>query len=407
MHAGTCHYVIQNGTVLTPCEAIHDGVVVLTGSKIAAVGERGRVATPTDAVVIDAGGNYVAPGLVDIHVHGSKGGDVMAATAEDLETMSDFFVTRGVTAFLATSLTAPQEKLLAVLACVRSVRQGEGLSGAEVLGVHQEGPFLNPEQKGAHQKDLLVCPTPARYKPYLEYADVLTSMTLSPELEGAVELVEDLRSAGVVAALGHSNGIFRELQAGIDAGITHAVHGFCNMSTLRRDDLKRVAGAVETVLWDDRITTELIADGWHLGDTLMKLAVKVKGPERVAFVTDAMTAAGMPPGRYFLAGIEAIIEDGIARLPDYSAYASSVTTLDVCVRHGVQRMGLSLGDAVRMASLTPATIMGVDDRKGSIEPGKDADIVIMDEDVGILSTFARGREVYRTERLPPTGQRKS
>lgn len=399
MCAETSQFVIQNGTVLTPREEICDGVVVIEGSKIIAVGQRGQVAIPPGATVVDAGGSYIIPGLVDIHVHGSKGGDVMAATAGDLETMSSFLVTRGVTAFLATSLTAPQEKLLAVLDCVRSIRQGDGLSGAEVLGVHQEGPFLNRDQKGAHQEDLLICPTRERYKPYLEYTDVLTSMTLSPELEGAPRLVEDLCAAGVVAAMGHSHGIFRQLQAGIDAGITHAVHCFCNMSTLRRDNLKRVAGAVETILCDDRISTELIADGWHLGDTLMKLAVKVKGPEGVALVSDAMTAAGMPPGRYFLSGVEAIVEDGIARLPDNTAYASSVTTLDVCVRNGVERMGLPLIDAVRMASLTPATIMRVDGGKGSLEPGKDADVVLIDQGVNVLRTFARGREVYRADQI--------
>jgi len=391
------HTVIRNGTVVTPVESISDGIVVLEGSRISAVGKRGAVGEPREAKVIDAAGNYIVPGFIDVHVHGAKGGDVMDATRDALETMSGFFVTKGVTSFLATSLTAPQEKLLAVLECVRGIRRSEGLHGAEVLGVHQEGPFLNPEQKGAHQEDLLCDPSPELYDPYLEYSDVMISMTLAPELDGGVKLIEDLRSAGIVAALGHSHGIAREIAPGIEAGITHAVHGFCNMSTLRRDKLKRVAGAVETVLYDDRITTELIADGWHLGDTLMKLAVKVKGPERVAFVTDAMMAAGMPPGRYFLGGLEAVVEDGIARLPDWSAYASSATTMDVCIRNGMALVHLSLQDAVRMATLTPASIMGVTDRKGSLSPGRDADVVIMDGDANVLRTFARGAEAYHTE----------
>lgn len=395
--------VIHNGTVLTPFDEIRDGVVVVQGTRILSVGRRGEPQEPPGAMVIDAGGDYIVPGLIDIHVHGGKGADVMDATPEALETMSSFFATRGVTAFAATMITAPMEDLLVALENARSVIQGGGLPGAEVLGVHQEGPFLNPAEKGCHPAELLVAPTPERYAPFLEYADVLVSMTLAPELDGAVGLVRALCDAGVVAAAGHTNGVHHEIVPAIDAGLSHVVHFFCNMSTLRRagaerdQPLKRVAGAVETFLYDDRVTTELIGDGWHVGNTLMRLAVKVKGVERVCWVTDAMTAAGMPAGRYFVGGVEAIVEHGIARLPDNTAYASSVTTLDVCVRNGVERVGLSLRDSVRMATLTPATVVGVDDRKGSLEKSKDADVVIMDADANVKLTMARGRVVYRAE----------
>lgn len=399
--AGQQHIVIRNGTVLTPYDEIKDGVVVVQGSKIVDVGQRGTVQEPAEATVIDAGGDIIVPGLIDVHVHGSKGADVLDATPEALQTMSVFFVAHGVTAFVATMVTAPPADLLAGLENVRSVMQNEGLPGAEVLGVHQEGPFLNPAEKGCHPRELLVPPTPKRYEPYLEYADVLSSMTLAPELDGAVGLIRALCNAGVVAAAGHTIGVHHELVPGIDAGLSHAVHCFCNMGTLRRagaghdQPLKRVAGAVETILYDDRVTTELIGDSWHVGDTLMKLAVKAKGVERVCWVTDAMTAAGMPPGRYFIGGVEAIVEHGIARLPDNTVYASSVTTLDVCVRNGVERVGLDLRDSMRMATLTPATVMGVADRKGSLEAGKDADVVIMDARANVRLTMARGQVVYR------------
>jgi N-acetylglucosamine-6-phosphate deacetylase len=336
-------------------------------------------------------------------VHGSNGADVMDATPGALETMSRFFVTRGVTAFVATMITAPQTDLVAGLDNARSVINNGGLPGAEVLGVHQEGPFLNVAEKGCHPVDLLVAPTPEHYKPYLEYSDVLTSMTLAPELDGAVGLIRALSDAGVVAAAGHTVGIYPEIAQAVDAGLSHSVHCFCNMGTLRRagsgqnQPLKRVAGAVETILHEDRVTTELIGDGWHVGDTLMRLAVKTKGVERVCWVTDAMTAAGMPPGRYFVGGVEAIVEHGIARLPDNTAYASSVTTLDVCVRNGMERVGLNLRDSVRMATSTPATIVGVADRKGSLEVGKDADIVLMDANAEVKLTLARGQVVYRAE----------
>ena len=395
------HIVVRNGTLLTPQDEIRDGVVVVQGSRILDVGQRGQVQEPPNPTVIDAGGQYIVPGLIDIHVHGSKGADVLDATRTALETMSVFFVTHGVTAFVATMVTAPQADLLAGLENVRTVMENGGLSGAEVLGVHQEGPFLNPAEKGCHPVELLVPPAPERYQPYLEYSDVLASMTLAPELDGAVDLVRALCGAGVVAAAGHTNGVYHEIAPAIDAGLSHAVHCFCNMGTLRRagsghdQPLKRVAGAVETLLYDDRVTTELIGDGWHVGDALIKLAVKVKGVERVCWVTDAMTAAGMPPGRYFVGGVEAIVEHGIARLPDNTAYASSVTTLDVCVRNGVERAGLGLGESVRMATLTPAEVVGVDDRKGRLAPGKDADVVIMDADANVQLTMARGQVVYR------------
>jgi N-acetylglucosamine-6-phosphate deacetylase len=395
--------IICNGNILTPFDEIKDGVLIVQGSKIVDVGRRGELQEPSGAIIIDATGGYIVPGLIDIHVHGSMGADVMDATPEALETMSKFFVTCGVTSFVPTMITAPEADLLAGLENVRSVIGNGGLPGAEALGVHQEGPFLNVAEKGCHPVELLGPPTPERYKPYLECADVLTSMTLAPELDGAVGLTRALCHAGIVAAAGHSNGVYHEIIPAIDAGLSHVVHFFCNMSTLRRagaghdQPLKRVAGAVETFLYDDRVTTELIGDGWHVGDVLMRLAVKVKGVERVCWVTDAMMAAGMPPGRYFVGGVEAIVEHGIARLPDNTAYASSVTTLDACVRNGIERVGLSLRDSVRMASLTPATIVGVDDRKGSLEAGRDADVVVMDANANVQLTMARGQVVHRAE----------
>lgn len=389
--------IVQNGTVLTPIKFVKDGTILIKGSKILAVGSRIEVHAPDGAESIDAQGNYIVPGFIDIHVHGSKGADVLDSTPEALETMSNFFVTRGVTAYVGTMITAPPEMLLAGLENIRSVLYNGGSSGAELLGAHQEGPFLNPEQKGAHPEELLVLPAPEEYEQYLEYEDVMVIMTLAPERKGAPELIRILREKGIVAALGHSHGITRTLAPGVDAGINHAVHCFCNMSTLRRDKLKRVSGAVENVLYDDRISTELIGDGWHIGDNLMKLAVNIKGIDQVCWVTDAMSAAGMPPGKYFVGDVEAIVEDGIARLPDWSAYASSVTTLDVCVRNGLELVGLNLQDSVTMATLTPASIIGVDDRKGSLEVGKDADIVIVDEKVNVQLTVARGEVVYQAE----------
>lgn len=388
------HLVIYNGTIQMPDFQLKDGIIVTSDSKILDVGKRGTIEEPKDALRIDAGGNFITTGMIDIHVHGAMGADVTKVTPDSFSAMGKFFARHGVTSFLATAITSRDEVFIEVLKHVRELMRHEQPDGAEVLGVHMEGPYLSPMQSGAHPRSLLSLPKPEHYLPFLEYSDVLKEMTLAPELDGTPQLVRDLKKRGIVAAAGHTDGIFNEIMPAINEGISHASHFFCNMSHFRRDQLKRVAGVVETLLYDDRITGELIADGWHLDPLLMKLLVKVKGIDRVCFVTDAMPATGMPDGRHFLGDVDAIVENGIARLPDNSAYAGSVTTMDVCVRNGISQMELSFQDSLRMATLTPTKIIRVSDRKGSLEKNKDADILIMDKNVNILKTIIQGKLIY-------------
>ena len=388
------HLVVFNGTVITPDHEISNGVVIVRDSKIVGAGKRGTLEEPKEAVRIDAEGHYITPGLIDIHVNGAMGADVTKADGDTFSEMGSFFIKHGVTAYLATAITSADDDLLNTLELARKEMRQPRTGIAELLGIHMEGPYLSQEQSGAHPLAHLTQPRPDHYKQFLVYDDVLKKMTLAPELKEASTLVRDLRKAGVIAAAGHTNGIYNEMIPAINEGITHATHFFCNMSHFRRDQLKRVAGAVETLLYDDRVTGEIIADGWHVGPSLMKLLVKVKGVDQVCFVTDAMPATGMPAGSYFIGEVEAIVENGIARLPDNSAYAGSVTTMDVCVRNGLQQMDLSLKDAVRMGTLTPAEIIGVSDRKGSLEKNKDADILIVDERFHIQKTFIGGELVF-------------
>ncbi|MEN8230836.1 MAG: N-acetylglucosamine-6-phosphate deacetylase [Bacteroidota bacterium] len=391
------YLVIRNGTILTPDREIKEGVVILREKKIVAVGQRGTVDEPPDAEVIDASGHYIVPGMIDIHVNGAMGADVTKIKPDTFSVMGNFFAQHGVTSYVATAITSPENIFLDVLDHVRGVLKSGQMEGARLLGVHMEGPFLSTEQSGAHPRSLLALPKPDNYRPFLEYEEVLKIVTLAPELDGAVQLVEELKQRGIVASAGHTNGIYSEMNPAIDAGISLATHLYCNMSHFRRDRLKRVAGAAETLLYDDRVAAELIADGWHLGPQLMKLAVKVKSIEKVCFVTDAMPATGLPPGKYQIGGVDAIVEDGIARLPDHSAYAGSVTTMDLCLKNGVEQMDLSLKDALQMATLTPARIIGVDDQKGSLEKGKDADILILDQDFNIHKTIIQGKIEYIRE----------
>ena len=388
------YLVISDGNVITPENEIKDGVVIVRNSVIVEVGKRGTVEEPPEAIRIDAGGLFITPGMIDIHVNGAMGADVTKIGPDTFSVMGNFFAKHGVTSYLATAITSHDYVFLEVLEHVRGILRKGQKKGARLLGVHMEGPFLSPLQSGAHPRSLLSLPKPDNYMPFLEYEDALKVMTLAPELDGAVQLVKELKKRGIVASAGHTDGIYPDMIPAIDAGISLATHIYCNMSNFRRDKLKRVAGAAETLMYDDRIAAELIADGWHLDPLLMKLAVRIKGVEKVCFVTDAMPATGLPPGKYQMGEIEAIVEDGIARLPDNTAYAGSVATMDVCVRNGLEQMDLSLKDALRMSTLTPAEIIGVNNSKGSLEKGKDADILIMDEEINIHKTIIQGKLEY-------------
>ncbi len=388
------YLAISNGTVITPEHEIKDGVVIVRNSVIAEVGKRRSIEEPSEAIRIDAGGLFITPGMIDIHVNGAMGADVTKPGPDTFPVMGKFFAKHGVTSYLATAITSHDSVFLEVLEHVRGLLRKGQKEGARLLGVHMEGPFLSPLQSGAHPRSLLSLPKPDNYLPFLEYDDALKVMTLAPELDGAVQLVEELKKRGIVASAGHTDGIYPDMIPAIDAGISLATHIYCNMSNFRRDKLKRVAGAAETLMYDDRIAAELIADGWHLDPLLMKLAVRIKGVEKVCFVTDAMPATGLPPGRYQMGEVEAIVEDGIARLPDNTAYAGSVATMDVCVKNGVEQMDLSLREALRMSTLTPAEIIGVHNSKGSLEKGKDADILIMDEKINIHKTIIQGNIEY-------------
>ncbi len=388
------YLIVKNGTVITPEGEIPDGVVVVAGDKILAVGKKGEVKEPENVKIVNAEGNYISPGFIDIHVNGANGADVSKINDSTFPVMSEFFPKYGTTAYVGTTITAAPVDIIRALQYARKYIKDDNADGAELLGIHMEGPYISPVQSGAHPKQYLALPEPEHYNQFLEYSDVLLKMTIAPELKGAGQLVKELRKRDVVVSAGHTNGIHSEIKETIDAGVTHSTHFFCNMSQFRRDNLKRVAGVVESLLYDNRVSGALIGDGWHVGPQLMKLLVKIKGIDKVCFVTDAMPAVGLPDGIYKLGEVEAVVENGIARLKDNTAYAGSVTTMNVCVRNGINQIELSLADAVRMSSLTPAKIIGVDNHKGSIEKGKDADITIFDSKINIKKTICRGRIVY-------------
>ena len=402
--------VIENGTLYTPSQVVHDGAVLVNGQFIEAVGKRDELVVPADAQRLDAKGGHIAPGFVNMHIHGVGGYGSMDGQVASLQAMSRQLVLQGVTSWVPTTESALLSDIVAAYAAIQEAMadidpasvdvdpasadidtaSGDQGAGAEILGGHVEGPYLSPQERGAHPLDLLREPHPDEYAELLEYADAIKVFTIAPELPGALELIRELKRLGILVSAGHSVAIDEELARAVDAGLSHATHLFCNMGTLRRSNLRRVAGLVESVLLDDRVTAEIIADGYHIAPSLMKLALKVKGVEKLAIITDGSSLTGLPPGTYNLLGTEVVLEEEISYVADRSAYAGSVATMDQCVRVAVESMDLALRDAFWMASLTPATLLSVSDRKGSLDVGKDADVVILDDDLRVLYTVARG-----------------
>ncbi len=387
--AGERALVIENGTVYTPRQAIPDGAVLAQGRRLSAVGRRGEIAVPEGARRLDARGGVIAPGFVNMHVHGAGGHDALSGRADDLRAMARLFAGHGVTATVVSIASAPMEQLVAAMQAALQVRADPG-PGAEILGVHLEGRYLNPREAGAHPPDLLEKPSPEDCQGWWPYVDAVRQVTLAPELPGALELIRALKGRGILVAAGHSQAVDAQLERAVEAGLSHATHLFCNMGTLRRANIRRVAGLVESVLLDDRVSAEIIADGYHIAPSLMRLALKVKGPQRLALVTDGSPLTGLGPGRYRAFGQDVILEEEISYLADRSAYAGSVATMDRCLRCALESMDLSLSDALAMATLTPATILGVAERKGSLEEGRDADVVVLDGQLRVRATVAGG-----------------
>ena len=389
--------VIENGTVYAPTGAIPGGGVLVNGERIEAVGKRDALTLPADVQHLDARGGLIAPGFVNIHIHGVGGYDTDDGEVASLEAMSLLLTRHGVTSWVPTTTSRPLAEIVAVCAVIREAmsesanrRISEG-AGAEILGGHIEGPYLSPQERGAHPEGLLIEPRLDEYSALLDYADAIRIFTLAPELAGALGLIRELKNRGIVVSAGHSVAIDEEFTRAVDAGLSHAAHMFCNMGTLRRANLRRVAGLVESILLDDRVTTELITDGYVIAPSLMKLGLKVKGVDKLAIITDGSSLTGLPPGSYHILGSDVTLEENIAYVADRSSYAGTAVTMDHCVRVAIESMDLSLEDAFRMASLTPAMIVGVSDRKGSLEAGKDADVVILDQDLRVMQTVARGR----------------
>ena len=371
--------LIKNGRVLAGGKSHKDWVVLIDGGKIAYVGPDKK--TPKADGTLDAKGLSVVPGFIDLHIHGGAGSDFMDATLQDYCTIAHHHAAGGTTAWMPTTATDRHENIMAALKTVRQARE-QKIAGPTILGVHMEGPYLTLSKCGCHDPDLVRPPRPAEVKDYLNNADIVGRITIAPDLPGALGFIREISGQGVLVSGGHSEATYSLMMVAIEAGMRMVTHMYSAMSSILKAGPYRSGGMLEATMLDDRLSTELIADGKHVPVELLQLALKVKGSDTVCFTTDAMRGAGAPDGIYAFggkAGTKAIVENGVARNLLNTGFASSTVRMVDLVRNGVGIVGLSLEESVRRCSEVPARIASVFDRKGSIEVGKDADIVLLDE----------------------------
>nr|WP_276576356.1 N-acetylglucosamine-6-phosphate deacetylase [Caldicoprobacter algeriensis] len=379
--------ILTGGKVYLEGEWKCDVDVVMEDGKILDVAPKGKYA---EGEVIDAKGNYICPGFIDIHVHGCKGRDVMDGSVESLEVMAEFMAMHGTTAFLATTTTHGREEIRKSLKAVSDALH-KNIKGAQILGVHLEGPFINSEAKGAHDEKYILAPSRESFRELVgDYESIIKRVTMAPDVEGAKELVNYLTGRGIVVSMGHTVGSYEQCMAGFEWGMTHVTHLYNAMSPLKH----REPGAVGAAFDRDGVTVELIADLIHVHPAALRIAVAVKGSDSVALITDAMSATGMGDGDYVLGGLEVVVKEGVARLKERGNLAGSTLTQDQALRNMVL-IGIPLEDAVKMLTEVPAYIIGIGDKKGRIKKGFDADLVILDEKLHVSKVFIKGEGIYK------------
>ncbi|AWV96823.1 N-acetylglucosamine-6-phosphate deacetylase [Arcticibacterium luteifluviistationis] len=386
---------IVNGKVITPEAILEQASVLVSDGKIIGI-EQGNREFP-EAMEIDAKGQYISPGFIDIHVHGGGGSDFMDGTPEAFLTVAETHARFGTTAMFPTTLTAEPEDLEATLNSFEKAKE-QNKKGASLLGIHLEGPYFAMSQRGAQDPRFIRNPDEKEYKELIANYKSIKRWSAAPELPGAMEFGKYLTENNILAAIAHTDAIYEEAEEAFHNGYTLATHFYSAMLGVTRRNTYRYAGVVEAGYLIDDMDVEIIADGSHLPAPLLKLIYKIKGPKRTALITDSMRAAAMPEGNSLLGGykngVEVLVEEGVAKMPDRSSFAGSVSTFDRLVRTMLNMAEVPMLETIEMASLTPARIMKVDAQKGSLEVGKDADILIFDEEINIKMTMVEGRVVY-------------
>jgi len=383
--------LLHCGRAITPTAEIAAAGILIRDGVIEAIGPREALTLPPGAAEISATDKTAIPGFVDVHIHGAGGHDVMEATPEAMRAVSRTVATHGTTSMVATTVTASSAEILQSVAGIANYicgQRDDGAARAEVLGIHFEGPFLSPVRRGVHPAEWLRLPSADLLEQFLQAADGKTLiLTIAPELLGAIPCIDAARKAGVVVALGHTDATYEQARAAMAHGAQHAVHVYNAMRPFSHRD----SGVIGAVLTSSKVTAELIADGVHVDEAAMRLLLQAKGAGHVILVSDGISATGMPDGNYMLGKFEVTVSGGVCRNSE-GKLAGSTLTLDRALRN-IVRLGASLGDAVRMLTLNPATLLGTEFKKGALRAGADADIVLLDEALQIGGVWTRGLPV--------------
>lgn len=389
---------IINANIITPYRIIEQASIVVGDGLIQEIAETGQFTTAVDRV-IDAKGYYVAPGFIDLHVHGGGGYEAIAASATEISAMCTAHAAYGTTALLPTLSAADWSDTIQAIDMIKLAQANN--QGAKILGIHLEGPYFSPAERGAQNAMHLRVPTPEDYLPILDYWDGIKIMAVAPELDGALALGRELRRRGILASIAHSSANYDEVVQAVENGFTNITHFYSGCSIVHRKNAYRYAGVVESGYLIDELTVQVIADGKHLPASLLQLIYKQKGADRIALITDGLSFAAAEVTEQTLyrqkTGLEVLYEDGVMKLPDRSSFAGSVATTNQLVRNMVTLAQAPLVDAVKMASLTPARIMGLAAKTGSLSVGLAADIVMFDDDINVLLTMVDGQIVFECQ----------
>lgn len=378
---------LVGGTILTPLEQLDGHTLIIKGNEITAIIPDHHSLEEPDSHRIDASGMWVTPGLIDIHTHGADGHDTMDATPEAMESFGKFLARHGVTSYLPTTITAAQRDIQNAIANIKRFRPE--IDGARIAGIHLEGPYLNPAHRGAQPEALIRKADPEEYSTWIEH-DLVKLMTVAPEIDGVLDLIAAGQQHGLEFAVGHSGATYEVMQEAADRGMRQATHTFNGMLGIHH----RRPGTVGSVLTDDRIYAQVIADGVHLHPAIIQLIVKAKGISKTILISDSMRATGLEDGEYDLGGQRVRVERSIARIPSGSL-AGSTLTLDAAIRNTMDFTSLSFPEVLPMATTVPAEAMGWEEQVGVLKPGVRADVVCFDADIVPRLVFVAGELIYK------------